>query len=190
MIPSRMLQSMAQASAEPNPRCYSLGTERDTRSQPLLRPCLPPLIFPSFGAALTVFGPTMSAAQTNGLQNQKLNQPFRRCNAMKSFHLIGKLFLRPISAITIWCADGADSCSKSRNFCSKKKRKSASSCYLSVRSPDSRQSTQWIVHKMLAKNSCRQRMESHQASNQKSVNCIAKKQIAINVLCCSSGGRP
>jgi hypothetical protein len=46
------------------------------------------------------------------------------------------------------------------------------------------------VHKMLAKNSCRQRMESHQASNQKSVNCIAKKRIAINVIRCSSGGRP
>ena len=185
-----MLRNVSAGSAALKLRCYSLGIERDTRSHSHLKPCPPPRIFPSSGSALTVSGPTISAAQTNGLQNQKLNQPFRRYNAMESFHLIGKLFLRPISAITIWFADGADSCSKSRNFCSKKKRKSASSRYLPVRSPNSRQSTRWIVHKMLAKNSCRQRMESHQASNQKSVNCIAKKRIAINVIRCSSGGRP
>jgi len=184
-----MLRNVSADGTSPKPRCYSLGIERDTRPYPHLKPCPPPRIFPSSGSALTVSGPTTSAAQTNGLQNQKPNQPFRRCSAMKSFHLTGKLFLRPISAITIWRADGADSCSKSRNLCGEKKWKSTSSRYLPVRSPDSRQSTRWIVHKMLAKNSRRQKMESHQAGNQKSINCIAKKRIAINVIRCSSGGR-
>ena len=163
-----MFQNINLASATSELRCYSLSNERGTRSHSHLKTCPPPRIFPSSGSALTVSGPTTSAASTNGPRNQKLIPPLKTCNAMESFRAIAKLSLRTISATTISPTDGANCSAEGRNSRSKKKRRTPSSRCVPLRPQNSRQSARWIVREMLAENACRQGVESNQASKQKS----------------------